>query len=81
MDILLQVIALYLLVVTLDVLVGWIQPDPARMPRRALHAATEPLQAPLRALIPAARTGGLDLSPLIIIGALGLVRLSLLALS
>lgn len=79
METLLLIIALYLLVVTLDVLVGWVQPDPARMPRRVLHALTEPLQAPLRALLPAARTGGLDLSPLVLIGALGLVRLWLLS--
>lgn len=81
MDSLLLIIALYLLIVALDVLVGWIQPDPARLPRRLLHALTEPLQAPLRSLLPAARTGGLDLSPLVVIGALGLVRLWLLSWS
>ncbi len=43
--------------------------------RSALRAVTEPLLAPLRAIIPAIRLGGvgLDLSPLILIVAINLL--------
>ncbi len=68
------VVKLYLVVLTLDVLLGWIQPDPGRMPRRVTHALTEPPQRVLRALFPARLSGGWDLSPLLLMALLGGVR-------
>lgn len=73
------VIELYLLVVTIDVLLGWVQPDPLRWPRRATDRLTEPILAPLRAVVPAGRTGGLDISPLIVVAIFGGVRVWLLS--
>ena len=68
------VIQLYLLVTVLDVLLAWIQEDPARWPRRAFHLVTEPLQGPVRRVLPDRLTGGWDLSPLVIIALLGILR-------
>lgn len=68
------VLKIYLVVVALDLGLGWVQPDPARPPRRLTHALTEPPQRLLRKLIPARWTGGWDLSPLILIVLLGVFR-------
>lgn len=67
-------VQIYLLVTVLDVLVAWVQTDPDRWPRRLLHALTEPLQRPIRRLTDRLPTDGWDLSPLVVIGLLGAVR-------
>jgi len=75
----LTVIELYLVVVALDVLLGWVQPSAEQMPRRVTHGLTEPVQSVLRAAIKPAWTGGLDVSPLLVVAILGVVRVWLLA--
>ncbi len=67
-------VKLYLVVLAMDILLAWVQPDPRRWPRRLTHALTEPPQRLLRRLLPARLTGGWDLSALWMIGLLGLVR-------
>lgn len=67
-------VQLYLVVVALDVLVAWVQPDPTRWPRRLLHLLTEP---PQRLLRPVSSVGGWDLSPLVLILLLGALRVAL----
>lgn len=67
-------VKIYLVVVVVDLLLAWVQTDARRMPRRVTHALTEPPQRLLRALLPARRTGGWDLSPLLLIALLGVVR-------
>ena len=71
-------IQLYLVVVTLDMLLGWVQLDPSRPPRRLTHALTEPLQVPLRKLLSGLPLGGWDISPLVIIAIGGLIRVLLI---
>lgn len=71
-------IQIYLLITLLDVLVAWVQPDTRRWPRRLLHALTEPVQRPIRALTGRLPTAGWDLSPLVVILALGAVRVWLI---
>lgn len=68
-------LALYADLTILDVLLAWVQPDPRTWPRRATHLLTEPPQALLRRILPAARTGGWDLSPLGVLALCGLLRL------
>ena len=72
------IIQLYLLVVVLDVLLAWVQPDARRWPRRGTHLLTEQPQALIRRVLSPARTGGWDLSPLVLIGALGGLRVWLI---
>ena len=79
MDAVTRVIELYLLLVALDVLVGWVQLDPARWPRRGLHVLTEGPQALLRRAVRPAWLGGWDISPLLVIGLLGGIRVWLVA--
>lgn len=75
MQVLDVIVKLYTLLVAIDVLVGWIQPDPSRTPRRLTHALTEPPQALLRMAVPARLTWGWDLSPLMVIAILGVIRM------
>lgn len=70
------VIKLYLVVVALDILLAWVQPEPSRWPRRLTHVLTEPPQVLLRKLIRPSWTGGWDLSSLLLIAILGLVRVA-----
>lgn len=75
MQVLDVLVKLYTLLVAIDVFVGWIQPDPRRVPRRLTHALTEPPQRLLRLAVPARWTWGWDLSPLLMIALLGVVRM------
>ena len=69
---------LYLVVILMDVGLGWVQPDPKRWPRRGTHLLTEPPQVLVRRLLRPSLTGGWDLSPLVVIGALGVLRVWLI---
>ena len=67
-------ITIYLVVVVVDVLLAWVQTDWHRWPRRLTHLLTEAPQAAIRRLLRPLPTGGWDLSPLVIVGALGIIR-------
>jgi len=73
---LLLALQLYLVVVAVDLLLAWVQPDPRRLPRRLTHLLTEP---PQRLLRPLGTWGGWDLSPLVVIALLGAVRVALVS--
>jgi len=68
------VIELLLLITVLDVMLAWVTPDPRRWPRRLTHLLTEPVQAAIRPLTSLLPTGGWDLSPLVLVGLLGFLR-------
>lgn len=70
-------IEVYLVVVAVDVLLAWVQDDPRRVPRRFTHSLTEPLQRPIRSVLARAAPGRLDLSPLVVVVVLGVVRVLL----
>jgi YggT family protein len=63
---LLLINALELLILA-DVVLSWIMPDKRRFPRSLTTAITDPLYAPLHAVLKPEKTGGLDLSPLILL--------------
>lgn len=78
MGILCQVLLAYQLVVIARIILEYIpvsHDHPVGKVRSAFRAVTEPLLAPLRAIIPAVRIGGvgLDLSPLILLVVINLV--------
>jgi YggT family protein len=52
-----------------DAVLSWFQPRDA-MPRKLTSAVTEPLYAPIRKVLDPSRTGGLDLSPMVVILAI-----------
>lgn len=72
------ILKIYLVVVAVDVGLGWVQPDPTRPPRRFTHLLTEPPQAIIRRLILPRWTWGWDFSPVILVVLLGVLRVSFL---
>ena len=70
--VLVQLLDLYSLVVFAAVIVSWIQLPPNHPIVGVLGALTEPLLAPIRRILP--DMGGLDLSPLVLLFGLRIVR-------
>ncbi len=70
--ILVQLLDLYSLVVFAAVIVSWVQLPPNHPIVSVLGGLTEPLLAPIRRILP--DMGGLDLSPLVLLFGLRLVR-------
>lgn len=68
---------LYSLIVMAAVILSWVRLPPDNPLVRITGALTEPLLAPIRRVIPAA--GGFDLSPLVLLIALRLLRTLLLS--
>jgi YggT family protein len=65
---------LYTYVVIAAALISWVSPDPRNPIVRFLRQITEPVFEPVRRVLPPWKTGGLDLSPLIIIIAIQFVE-------
>jgi YggT family protein len=63
---LLWVLRILSILVIAEAILSWVQPA-HQSPRRELSRITNPLYAPIRALIPPGRLGGLDISPLIVL--------------
>jgi YggT family protein len=70
-----SLIDLYSLVVLVAVILSWVPLDPRNPLVTITHALTEPVLAPIRNLLP--QTGGLDLSPMVLLFALQLLKLLL----
>jgi YggT family protein len=58
---------LYTWIIIAAALISWVSPDPSNPIVRFLRQVTEPVFAPVRRLLPPWKTGGLDLSPLIVL--------------
>lgn len=58
------------IIIIADVLLSWLQ-QPDQFPRNLTSQVTEPLYAPLRAIIKPGALGGIDFSPMIILLLLG----------
>jgi YggT family protein len=65
------VVVLVWLLVLGRVLISWVDPTGRTQAGRLLIGLTEPMLAPIRALLP--RTGMLDLSPLVLLLVLGVL--------
>ena len=65
---------LYSYVIIAAALITWVSPDPRNPIVQFLFRATEPVLRPVRNLLPPWKTGGLDLSPLIVIIAIQFVE-------
>ena len=61
---------LYSWVVIAAALITWVSPDPRNPIVMFLRLVTEPVLAPVRRLLPPWKTGGLDLSPMIVLIAI-----------
>jgi YggT family protein len=61
---------LYSYVIIAAALISWVSPDPRNPIVQFLHRVTEPVLAPVRRMLPPWKTGGLDLSPIIVLLAI-----------
>lgn len=60
------VLNIYLWLVILRAVLSWVYVPSFYQAARVLYRLTEPVMRPVRRLIPPAKTGGLDLSPLVV---------------
>lgn len=65
---------LYALVIIVAALISWVSPDPHNPIVRLLYRLTEPVFRPLRRLVPPRKLGGIDISPILALLLLQLVR-------
>ena len=61
------VLNIYMWTVIIRALLSWVNPDPYNPIVQVLTRVTEPVLRPIRRLVPPWKTGGLDLSPFIVI--------------
>lgn len=64
------------LLIIINAILSWIPEARYRFREvtRVIERITEPLMQPFRRLIPPSKTGGLDISPILAIVALGIIR-------
>ena len=65
---------MYSWVIIAAALMTWVSPDPRNPIVMFLRRVTEPVFEPIRRLLPPWKTGGLDLSPLIVLIAIQFVE-------
>lgn len=68
------VLELYVWVVIVAVVLSWVNPDPYNPIVRVLRNLTEPVFYRVRKWLPFTYVGGLDLSPLVVVLAIQLVK-------
>ncbi|HZI66434.1 MAG TPA: YggT family protein [Thermoanaerobaculia bacterium] len=56
--------------VIIAAVISWVSPDPRNPIVRFLYRTTEPILRPFRRILPPSRTGGIDLSPILVIFAI-----------
>jgi YggT family protein len=63
----LQLVNIYGWIIVAASLITWVSPDPRNPVVQFLRRVTEPVLAPFRRLLPPWKTGGLDISPMIVL--------------
>lgn len=79
-NLLVFVLYLYSLVIIVRAVVSWVRPDPRNPFVQVLILLTEPVLRPLRALVPPERLGGIDISPILALVAIQILRYLLLGM-
>jgi YggT family protein len=70
-----RLLTLYSWIVLIAVLLTWVNPDPYNAIVRFLRGVTEPVFYQIRRRIPFVIIGGLDLSPIVVIAGIWVVRI------
>jgi YggT family protein len=65
MGILIMILEALWWLIIIDAVLSWVMP-PDRMPRSLTTQLTDPLYAPIRAILRPERTGGFDMSPILV---------------
>jgi YggT family protein len=77
-QLLLTLLNIYMWVIIIRALISWVNPDPYNPIVQILVRITEPVLRPLRRLVPPRKLGGLDISPIIAILLIQLIRQTLI---
>ncbi len=77
-QLLLTLLSLYTWVIIIRALISWVSPDPRNPIVLLLGKLTEPVLKPLRRLVPPQMTGGIDVSPILAILLIQLVRYTII---
>ena len=77
-QLLLTLLGIYTWVIIIRALISWVSPDPRNPIVILLHRSTEPVLRPLRRLVPPRMTGNIDVSPILAILLIQLVRYTIL---
>lgn len=78
LQLLLTLLNIYMWVIIIRALISWVNPDPYNPIVQILVRITEPVLRPLRRLVPPRKLGGLDVSPIIAILLIQLIRQTLI---
>ena len=78
LQLVLTVLSLYTWVIIIRALISWVSPDPYNPIVQILARLTEPVLAPLRRLVPPRMTGNIDVSPILAILLIQLVRYTII---
>ena len=78
LQLLLTLLSLYTWVIIIRALISWVSPDPRNPIVQILSKLTEPVLGPLRRLLPPHKTGNIDLSPILAILLIQLVRYTII---
>ena len=70
---------LYTWLIIIRAVVSWMNPDLRNPLIQVLIKSTEPVLKPLRMLVPPAKLGGIDVTPILAIVAIQIIRYLLLA--
>ncbi len=81
MRVLLFLLNLYTWVIIARALVSWVSPDPKNPIVQFLYQATEPVLRPLRRIVSPDATGGIDISPILAIVLIQIVKYLLVLLA
>lgn len=73
-NLLVLLLYLYTWIIIIRAVMSWVNPDPNNPLVKALRVITEPILKPLRDLIPPARLGGIDISPILAIVLIQILR-------
>lgn len=77
-QLLLTLLRLYTWVIIIRALISWVSPDPRNPIVQILARLTEPVLKPLRRLVPPRITGNIDVSPILAILLIQLVRYTII---
>lgn len=67
LEVLLIILTIIQWLVIAAALISWVSPDPRNPIVQFLYRTTEPILRPFRRILPPSRTGGIDISPILVI--------------
>jgi YggT family protein len=74
LDVIFAILSVIQWLVIIAAVISWVNPDPRNPIVQFLYRSTEPILRPFRRLLPPARTGGIDFSPLLVILVILFIR-------